>query len=114
MGSMSGSVGDGRRSGGGCVSGIVWGGAANLRRNLQFRSVARPEPDNLIQYWSNCFTSVTIPNCFTSVTIPTGGGQGQSEFGSPIRWSGSPSKPCFISWTLDNRRAAHYGPHPQW
>ena len=63
-GSVSGSVGDGRGSGGGmgggCVSVVVWGGAANLRRNLRFRSVARPEPDNLIQYWSNCFTSIVL------------------------------------------------------
>ena len=60
MKSVSGSVGDGRRSGGrtsgGCVSVVVWGGAANLHRNLRFHSVARPEPDTLIQYWSHCFT----------------------------------------------------------
>ena len=65
MGSVSGSVGDVRRLGGGtsggCVSVVVWGGAANLRRNLRFCSVTRPEPDTLIQYWSYCFTSVTIP-----------------------------------------------------
>ena len=30
---------------GGCASVVVWGGAANLRRNLRFRSLARPEPD---------------------------------------------------------------------
>ena len=52
VGSVSGSVGDGRRSGsgtsGGCVSVVVWGGV-NLCRNLRFCSVARPEPDTLIQ-----------------------------------------------------------------
>ncbi len=69
MGSVSGSMGGGHGSGGGmgggmgvgCMSAVVGEGLANLRRNLRFRSVARPEPDNLIQYWSNCFTSVTVP-----------------------------------------------------
>ena len=67
MGSVSGSVGDGRGSGGGmgggCVSVVVWGGAANLRRNLRFRSVARPEPDNpvLVKLLYFCDYSRFVP-----------------------------------------------------
>ena len=33
--------------GGGCVSEVVWGGVANLHRNLRFRSVAHPEPSRI-------------------------------------------------------------------